>query len=240
MRLSLLTTASAIALGFATARYLHPLARRRPVAARPSEVSRAGQHNFAPGAEHDVAEATRNFLLYFIIPLWTAAGVADWMCHRATNIETTGGVKETFLHLLMLMEMGVPILAGLFLEITSPILALMIGSFLLHEATALWDVSYAVKRRNVTPMEQHVHSFLELLPLMAGSFVAVLHWPQLQTLFGYRKAEPDRRIRIRLKRDPLPTAYVITTLAAMMLLEWLPFLEELWRDVRTKRPRSGR
>jgi hypothetical protein len=38
----------------------------------------------------------------------------------------------------------------LFLEITSPVIALMIASFLLHDMTALWDVSYAVTLRDVS------------------------------------------------------------------------------------------
>jgi hypothetical protein len=51
--------------------------------------------------------------------------------------------------------------------VNAGIILLMIGSFLVHEATALWDVSYATTAREVTPIEQHVHSFLEMIPLMA-------------------------------------------------------------------------
>src|SRR3569832_2113207 len=53
-----------------------------------------------------------------------------------------------------------------------------------HEATAVWDVSYAIKRRYVSPLEQHVHSFLEMTPLMAGIVVSIQHWGQLLALFG--------------------------------------------------------
>jgi hypothetical protein len=124
----------------------------------------------------DVADITRRFLMNIVLPVWLAAGIADWLCHRATSIETTTGPKESALHLLMLTEAAIPVLGGMFLEITAPVLALML---LVHDATALWDVSYAVTKRNVTPIEQHVHSFLEMVPLMAVSFVSVLHWPQL-------------------------------------------------------------
>ena len=180
-------------------------------------------------SDAEIRTITRNFLLYFVIPLWLAAGVADWMCHRATDIQHTTGAKETIIHLMMLVEMGVPVLAGLFLEINSPVLALMIASFLLHEVTAMWDVSYAVTAREVTPIEQHVHSFLELLPLMAVSFIAVLHWPKAQALLGLRKDE-DRGFR--LKRDPVPTGYVVTLLGLIGVLEVLPYLEEMYRDWR--------
>ncbi len=79
--------------------------------------------------------------------------------------------------------MAVPLLAALFLEINALIIALMIVAFLAHEATALWDVSYAVTRREVTPFEQRPQ-LLEMLPLMSAAFVAVLHWPQFLALFG--------------------------------------------------------
>jgi hypothetical protein len=157
------------------------------------------------------------------------AGVADWICHRATNIETTTGTKESVMHLLMLTEAAVPVLAGLFLEITSPVIALMIASFLLHDMTALWDVSYAVTLREVTPIEQHVHSFLEMVPLMAVAFVCVLHWPHVLALFGIRHEEADWSLRLKMR--PLPWRYVTSMLGTMAVLEWGPYLEELARTL---------
>jgi hypothetical protein len=169
-------------------------------------------------------------LLYFILPLWFAAGFADWLCHRAARIESTAGAKESLIHLLMFGEMAVPLLAALFLEINALIIVLMIIAFVAHEATALWDVSYAVTRRAVSPFEQHVHSFLEMLPLMAAAFVTVLHWPQFLAIFGLGP-EPAR-FDLTWKPAPLPIAYIATVLAAALLLEALPYLEELRRGLR--------
>jgi len=112
----------------------------------------------------DPAEVTRSILMYFILPLWLAAGFADYLCHRAAHIERTSGVKESALHLLQSAEMGVAILAAMFLEINALVILIMIACFLLHEATALWDLSYASATREVGPIEQHVHSFLESYP----------------------------------------------------------------------------
>jgi hypothetical protein len=178
----------------------------------------------------DLAMVTQNFLLFFILPLWLAAGMADWACHRASHIESTTGAKETVIHLLMLAEMGVPVLAGLLLEINALVLVVMLVAFLVHEATALWDVSYAVSRRNVTPFEQHVHSFLEMLPLMGLSFVACLHWPQALAVIGLGPESADWGIR--LKERPLPAAYLLTMLTLIVLFEVLPYLEELYRGWR--------
>ncbi|MFZ3238131.1 MAG: hypothetical protein WA417_10825 [Stellaceae bacterium] len=183
----------------------------------------------------DNTALTRQFLLYYIVPLWLAAGVSDWVCHRVTKIEKTTGAKESLLHLLMLAEVSVPVVAALFLEITTPVAALMILIFLLHEATALWDVSYAVTRREVTPIEQHVHSFLEMVPLMAISFVAVLHWPQFSALLGQGEEPPD--LSIRAKDRPLPPRYVAAALGATIIFELLPYLEELSRTLRASHGR---
>jgi len=52
-------------------------------------------------------EPAGQVLLYFLVPLWLVAGVADWFCHCASHIESTTGVKESLLHLLMFAEVGI-------------------------------------------------------------------------------------------------------------------------------------
>jgi hypothetical protein len=180
-----------------------------------------------------MSDPTQALLLYFIMPVWFLAGLADWFCHRATDIQHTTGAKESLIHLLMFGEIAIPLLACLFLEINSAIFLLMILAFLAHEATALWDVSYAAPRRYVSPIEQHVHSFLEMIPLMAGLIVAVQHWGQLLALFAL--GPEIARFVIRLKDDPIPVLYVVLVLAAALFLELLPYLEELWRGIRAAR-----
>jgi hypothetical protein len=132
----------------------------------------------------DTSELTIAVLMYFVLPVWLAAGFADYLCHRASNIATTSGPKESLLHLLQFAEMAVAVLAALFLEINALVLLIMLVCFVLHEATALWDLSYASARREVTPIEQHVHSFLEMMPLMSFVLIAVLNWAQFLALFG--------------------------------------------------------
>src|SRR4051794_16755047 len=173
------------------------------------------------------AGATQTLLMYFVLPVWLAAGFADYLCHRATSIETTSGWKESLLHLLQLAEMAVPTLAAIFLEINALIIAVMIVCLAAHEATAIWDVSYAYKRREITPTEQHVHSFLEMLPLMGLLLVVSSHWDQFLALFGLNGMA---QWSIQLKQPPLPWLYVSITLALVVLFEVLPYLEELWRS----------
>ena len=70
---------------------------------------------------------------------------------------------------------------------------------------------------------------------MAAAFVAVLHWPQFLALFGLG-AEPAR-FDLVWKQTPLPVAYIAAVLIAALLLEALPYLEELWRCLRAARGR---
>ncbi|GBQ25943.1 diguanylate cyclase [Acetobacter estunensis NRIC 0472] len=188
------------------------------------------QTTTSPPAEPDHTQGiVRRTIQYFVIPLWLAAGLTDWWCHRRTDIEHTTGLKETAIHLMLLGEAAIPVLAGLFLEIDAPVLSLMIAAFFTHEATAMWDVTYAVTRRDVQPVEQHVHSFLEMVPLLAVSLVTVLRWPHFMALLG-QKTLPAQTPRF--KREPLGLCYAVSSLGAMALFEVLPYLEEAWRDWR--------
>lgn len=172
-------------------------------------------------------------LMYFILPLWLVAGFADWLCHRATHIESTSGAKESLLHLLQFGEVGIALLAAIFLNINAGILAFMMVMFMLHEATALWDVSYAVTVREVKPIEQHIHSFLEMIPLISIICVAALHWNQFLALFGMGPEPAD--FTLAWKPEPLPVTYVATLMAFILLFEVIPYIEELFRGLRNSK-----
>ena len=130
----------------------------------------------------------------------------------------------------MLAEVGVPVVAAIFCEITAPLFGLMIAAFFAHEATALWDVTYADARHHVTPLEQHVHSFLEIVPLLAMLLAAIPHWPQFLALFG--RGEEPADFRLRPKEWPLPPAYAPAVAGSLLLFETVPYLEELWSCLR--------
>jgi hypothetical protein len=176
------------------------------------------------------ASAAQNILMYFVLPVWAAAGFADYLCHRASSIETTSGPKESLLHLLQFAEMGVPTLAAIFLEINALIILIMIVCLILHELTAIWDVSYAYQTRTVTPTEQHVHSFLEMLPLAGLLVIITLHSQQFLALFGFGHAAAE--FSLRLKQQPLPWLYVTVMLSLVLLFDVLPYFEELVRGIK--------
>jgi hypothetical protein len=178
-------------------------------------------------------EILKALLMYFVLPVWLAAGFADYLCHRAAHIEHTSGWKESLLHLLQFAEMAVPILAALFLEINSGVILLMIVCLVLHQATAMWDVSSATGVREVRPIEQHVHSVLEMMPLTGLLIVVALHWDAFIALFGFAPAS----FGLVLKGEPLPLTYIVAVLSLTLLFEVLPYLEELARGLRA---RAGR
>jgi hypothetical protein len=124
-------------------------------------------------------------------PVWLASSLADWACHRYSRIENTAGVKESLIHLLLLGEMGIPVLAAAFLEITSPVILTMISAFLVHEVTVYSDLRVAVAEREVTPIEQMVHSFMEIIPLIGIWLVSVLREDELRALLGVGSRSPD-------------------------------------------------
>jgi hypothetical protein len=187
----------------------------------------------------DPALLVRQYLLYLIIPLWLLAGLADYFLHRRTKIEENAGTKESVLHALQLGEAGVPVLLGLLFDINALVIAVMLVALVVHEVTALWDVTYAHTRRYIGPLEQHIHSFMEVLPIMAVSFVTILYWNQFTALFGWGPEEP--RFELRAKDDPLPTGYLVALFSFIAVFIVLPYGEELWRCIRAARyPREIR
>lgn len=172
-------------------------------------------------------------LMYIVVPLWFAVGVADWACHRRTRIEATAGPAESLLHILMFVEVGIPLLAALLLEVNALVFAAFLAAFLLHEWTAWMDIRLATSRREVSPFEQQIHSFLEILPLMVIVLLALAYREEFLAMLGLGTASSD--FSVRLKQPPLPMPYLLFVASGIVLFVVLPYLEELWRCLRYRR-----
>ena len=136
-------------------------------------------------------------LMYLVLPLWVFAGFLDYCCHRASDIAHANGAKESALHWLMLGEVGVPILAAVFLKIDALLILFMILCLIAHEITGYLDLKLAMATRKVTPFEHQVHSVLEMMPLTALLLLAILHWPQAEALFGFGPASADFSLALK-------------------------------------------
>ncbi|MEU8890434.1 diguanylate cyclase [Streptomyces sp. NPDC048442] len=208
------------------------LRRRRPTLTR-WQHWRSGPALRTPRGADDVENANRRFLLYGVLPLWFVPAVADWMMHRRSDIEHTSGVRESAVHALMMTEAGVPVVAGLTAKVNPLVLSLMGGAAVAHGATALWDVSLATDKREVRPVEQHIHSFLEVLPLTAAAFTTCLHWDQVrEALRGGGRADDWKLVP---KQRPLSAGYLGAIAAGVGLCVVLPYAEEMIRCVRARR-----
>lgn len=193
----------------------------------------------ASGVTVDVGDATTRYLLYGLLPSWFAPGLADWVMHRRTRIEETAGLKESLIHSLMMTEVGIPIALTLRYEINPLLLSVQLGATAAHEATALWDVRTAVRsERDVKPLEQHIHSFLESLPFGALASLMCLHADQVRSLVRGGRGDPDAW-RLLPRRRPLSPGYLAGIGLAVGLCVVLPYGEELLRCRRAARKRKG-
>ncbi|WP_079150403.1 diguanylate cyclase [Streptomyces hygroscopicus] len=184
----------------------------------------------------DVEDANRRFLMYGVMPLWFVPAVADWLMHRRTRIEHTSGTRESALHALMMTEAGVPVAMGLLARVNPLVLSVMGGAAIAHGATALWDVSLATGEREVRPVEQHIHSFLEVLPLSAMAFTCCLHWEQVRA--ALRGGDRPEDWKLLPKENPLPARYLAAIGLGIGAFVVLPYAEEMKRCVRAARIRE--
>jgi hypothetical protein len=181
----------------------------------------------------DAHRAMQSVTLYAIIPLWIVPAFVDYLFHRKTCIEKTSGTHESLIHALQMSSAGVPTLMALLLEIDASVIAAMIGAAVLHEALVIWDIAYAEPLRRPGPNEQHMHSFLEVVPIMALSAALSLHPRQTAALFG--RGEEAPRWRLRWKRPALSRRYLAAILSLVAAFGVGPYAEELVRCYRTDR-----
>jgi len=69
-----------------------------------------------------------------------------------------------------------------------------------------------------------------MVPLMALLLVVVRHWDQFLALVGLGSG--PARVVLEWKARPLPVAYLAMVLAGAFVLEFVPYLQELWRALR--------
>ncbi|WP_374212094.1 hypothetical protein [Streptomyces sp. PSAA01] len=86
-------------------------------------------------------------------------------------------------------------------------------------------------------MEQHIHSFLEVLPLSAMAFTSCLHWDQVRA--ALRGGDRPEDWKLLPKDNPLPARYLAAIGLGIGAFVALPYAEEMTRCLRAARARKA-
>jgi len=171
-----------------------------------------------------------NLILYGLLPLWGIAGFIDWCCHRVTKVESTSGLRESLLHSLMGIQLGIPIVLCLLFQINVLVLLICVVMWLLHEVAAHWDVHYATPRRHISIWEVHVHNYMATVPLYLLMLVVILNWDVAVKAITF---DWSGQFSLHLlTHRPGGPAYLPAYLTFMAVLCVFPYLEENIRCLR--------
>jgi hypothetical protein len=172
-----------------------------------------------------------NLILYGLLPLWGITGFIDWICHRRSQVESTSGLKESLIHSLMGVQLGIPILLCLTFSVNALILLICVATWLAHEFVAHWDVKYSAPRRTITIWEVHVHNYMATVPLYLLMLIVVINWDvAVRLLHGSGQFSLQR-----LDKPIGSDSYLPEYLTFMTVLCVFPYLEENYRCLRYAR-----
>ncbi len=174
-----------------------------------------------------------NLMLYAILPLWGIAGFVDWLCHRATSIETTTGIKESIIHAIMGLQVGVPIVLCIAYRVNVLVLLLCLIIWIAHEVVAHLDVHTAVSRREISVWEMHAHSYLSTIPFYLLALIGVVNHDIVLKLLSL-----DWVGEMGLEVRDIPAGgrhYLTWYLGFMGIICVVPYTEELARCYRVAR-----
>ncbi|MEU4149508.1 diguanylate cyclase [Streptomyces sp. NPDC026659] len=188
--------------------------------AHPAQAGRADRPSPLPG----------------ILPLWVVPALADWWLRRRTHVERTTGTQASAAHALMVAEAGVPPVLGLVARVNPLVLTVMTGAAVAQGATAVYDASLATGARETRPVEQCLHTLLNVLPLTTLALTASLHPDQVRALLHGGPGSHDWRLLS--KEPPLPAPCLVALGTVVTAGVVLPYAEELWRCRRAARARE--
>jgi len=176
----------------------------------------------------DASTIVLNILLYVLLPLWVVAGGVDWFCHRATNIESSAGLREALVHAVMGVQVGIPILLGLMFEVNVLVLIMCILAFVAHELVAHYDVKYAQDLREISIWETHAHSYLATLPFFIILLIIVRRW---ETFIDFITLNWAGSMHLQWREESLGVNgnFAVGYIVFMLVFGVMPYLSEIYR-----------
>jgi hypothetical protein len=167
-------------------------------------------------------------LIWGIYPAWLLAGAGDYLCHRNTDIEHTSGATESWLHVAQLACLAIAFACAVLLQIGAGVFVAMAALVLAHSALSYIDVRYTDGRRRIRPVEQAVHGFMDVLPLVAVALLGVQHWEEI------------RAGSVTFALHPAVGLERVLLLSSFVVLAGLPVIEELLRTLQPALTRVSR
>lgn len=169
-----------------------------------------------------IAELLRGLLMYAILPLWVLAGFLDWQQHRSSRIESTTGITESVFHWVLFAEGGCALFCALVLPFQPMLVALAFTLLAAHELTTWLELKVVVGGRFISPAEQMLHSFLEILP-----------WCAIVTVYLLRTTEIGLPAVAAYSEILTPT-YLALLFLFIVVMNVLPLTEETLRCLRAR------
>jgi hypothetical protein len=163
-------------------------------------------------------------LIGVFYPLWLIAGLIDYICHRRSDIAHSSGSTESWLHVAQFASLGLTLSLAALLAITPLAFTLLAGLVVIHTILSFIDVSYTEGRRYISPLEQHAHGFMDVLPIVGVCLIGVMNWNELQ-------ASPWT---LKWKQPPIPGLQGVALIGSYFILAGVPIFEELLRTLRSK------
>lgn len=161
-------------------------------------------------------DTDRWILAYLGYLAWLCAGLFDFLCHRRTDLPRTSGLTESSLHWAQLMLIGAAIMCVLAFAPGKALAAITFALVAAHAVVGYLDTRSAFGRRVILPVEQHLHSVLDMAPVIAWIWMTAVAWPAI--------VQSDWELLLR--RPPLEVSlWVAVLLPALLLCVWPAALE---------------
>lgn len=168
-------------------------------------------------------------IAYGFYPAWLVAGAFDYWCHRRTAIERTSGFIESLYHVAQLATIALIVFGIAFFAGSMTMFAIVAATGVAHTVLSYLDVRFTERRRYISPLEQHVHAVLDVMPLVAIALWIALEWSNAQESFA-----------VQLRDPMLGPAQSAAILLSVCVVAGGPVLEELWRTGTQRGVRSDR
>lgn len=163
------------------------------------------------------------FVAFVLYPIWLVAGAGDYFCHRRTKIETTSGVPESWMHVAQYACILTVVLVAVFWALRGSALWVAALATVAHTALSYVDVRYTFSRRVISPLEQHMHAVLCIVPIVAVVLLALADADAAKN--GWRQ-------------HALSPIQIVLLSSSILVVGGAPVLEEFVRTSRRKRSRT--